>query len=158
MRRGASRSRSPEPEERASGSNDAIRLLRRGASRSRSETPPDKKEKIQVILMTTEVIIKKSNTNVKNMMQLSMIIKRFPSVLLGIVILPNTRMRIAKKSYIARHKPNQNWKDHTTAGFYAKNILWNKPTIEASIRDANARVLRVTNRKFPNLNIKLKKN
>ena len=38
LRRGASRSRSPE--ERASGSNDAIRLLRRGASRSRSETPP----------------------------------------------------------------------------------------------------------------------
>ena len=37
MRRGASRSRSPE--ERASGSNDAVRLLRRGASRSRSESP-----------------------------------------------------------------------------------------------------------------------
>ena len=63
-----------------------------------------------------------------------------------------------KKNYIARHKPNQNWKDHTTAGFYAKNILWNKPTIEASIRDPNARVLRVTNRKFPDVNIKLKKN
>ena len=43
MRRGASRSRSPE--ERASGSNDAIRLLRRGASRSRSETPPDVNKK-----------------------------------------------------------------------------------------------------------------
>ena len=41
MRRGASRSRSNTPEERASGSKDAIRLLRRGASRSRSETPPD---------------------------------------------------------------------------------------------------------------------
>ena len=41
MRRGASRSRSITPEEKASGSNDAIRLLRRGASRSRSETPPD---------------------------------------------------------------------------------------------------------------------
>ena len=40
IRRGASRSRSPSPEEQASGSNDAIRLLRRGASRSRSETPP----------------------------------------------------------------------------------------------------------------------
>ena len=52
-----------------------------------------------------------------------------------------------KKNYIARHKPNQNWKDHTTAGFYAKK---NKPTIEASIRD--------TNRNFPDLNIKLKKN
>ena len=51
-----------------------------------------------------------------------------------------------KKNYIARHKPNQDWKDHTTAGFWAKNILWNKPTIEASVRD--------TNKKFPNLNIK----
>ena len=43
-RRGASRSRSITPEERASGSNDAIRLLRSGASRSRSETPPDVKK------------------------------------------------------------------------------------------------------------------
>ena len=45
MRRGASRSRSPSPqeEEQPSGSSDAIRLLRRGASRSRSETPPKKK-------------------------------------------------------------------------------------------------------------------
>ena len=43
MRRGASRSRSPSPqEEQPSGSSDAIRLLRRGASRSRSETPPKK--------------------------------------------------------------------------------------------------------------------
>ena len=53
-----------------------------------------------------------------------------------------------KKNYIARHKPNQDWKDHTTAGFWAKNILWNKPTIEASVRD--------TNKKFSNLNIKMK--
>ena len=54
-----------------------------------------------------------------------------------------------KNTYIARHKPNHNWKDHTTAGFYAKNVLWNKPTIEASVKD--------TNKKFPHLNIKLKK-
>ena len=57
IRRGASRSRSPE--ERASGSSDgiqripsgrsrdAIRLLRRGASRSRSETPPKRNPKKQ---------------------------------------------------------------------------------------------------------------
>ena len=46
IRRGASRSRSPSPqEEQASGSSDAIRLLRRGASRSRSETPPKKSPK-----------------------------------------------------------------------------------------------------------------
>ena len=45
IRRGASRSRSQSPEERASGSNQAMRLLRRGASRSRSETPPKKNPK-----------------------------------------------------------------------------------------------------------------
>ena len=47
MRRGASRSRSPSPqgEQEASGSNQAMRLLRRGASRSRSETPPKKNPK-----------------------------------------------------------------------------------------------------------------
>ena len=42
MRRGASRSRSPEQqqeEEQPSGSNQPMRLLRRGASRSRSSTP-----------------------------------------------------------------------------------------------------------------------
>ena len=45
MRRGSSRSRSVTPEERASGSNNAIRLLRRGASRSRSTSPPDKNKR-----------------------------------------------------------------------------------------------------------------
>ena len=47
MRRGASRSRSPEreEEEQASSSNQAMRLIRRGASRSRSETPPDKNKR-----------------------------------------------------------------------------------------------------------------
>ena len=51
-----------------------------------------------------------------------------------------------KERYIARHKVNQDWKDYETAGMWAKNILWNKPTIEASIRD--------TNKRFKNLNIK----
>ena len=45
MRRGASRSRQQTPEERASGSNQAMRLLRRGASRSRSTSPPDKNKR-----------------------------------------------------------------------------------------------------------------
>ena len=57
-----------------------------------------------------------------------------------------------KKNYIARHgakASNQDWKDYTKPSMWAKNILWNKPTIEASVKD--------TNKKFPNLNIKLKK-
>ena len=51
-----------------------------------------------------------------------------------------------KENYIARHKVNQNWKDYETAGMWSKNILWNKPTIEESIKD--------TNKRFKNLNIK----
>ena len=53
-----------------------------------------------------------------------------------------------KERYIARHKVNQVWEDYNTAGFWAKNILWNKPTIEASIKD--------TDRKFKNIKIKNK--
>lgn len=53
-----------------------------------------------------------------------------------------------KQRYIDRHKKNENWKDPKTAGFYATNILWNKPTITASIAD--------TKKRFPKLDIKLK--
>ena len=51
-----------------------------------------------------------------------------------------------KKRYIDRHKSRENWNDHNTAGFYAKNLLWNKKTLTASIRD--------TNSKFKNIKIK----
>lgn len=53
-----------------------------------------------------------------------------------------------KQRYIDRHKKNENWNDPKTAGFYAKHILWNKPTIKASIADLN--------NKFVNLNVKIK--
>ena len=53
-----------------------------------------------------------------------------------------------KQRYINRHEKNENWSDPNTAGFYAKNILWNKKTITESIRD--------TNNKFKNINIKIK--
>ena len=53
-----------------------------------------------------------------------------------------------KDKYIDRHKKNENWNDYKTAGFYAKHILWNKPTIQESIKD--------TNNKFKNIHIKYK--
>ena len=53
-----------------------------------------------------------------------------------------------KERYIDRHKKNENWNDPKTAGFYSKNILWNKKTITESIRD--------TNNRFKNINIKIK--
>ena len=42
-----------------------------------------------------------------------------------------------KQRYINRHQENEDGADPKTAGFYAKNILWNKPTIQASIKDTN---------------------
>ena len=46
-----------------------------------------------------------------------------------------------KERHIARHKVNQDWKGYKTSGMWAINILWNKPAIEASVKD--------TNKKFP---------
>lgn len=41
-----------------------------------------------------------------------------------------------KKNYIQRHKNNEDWSKSGifTAGFWARWILWNEPTIEASVK------------------------
>ena len=44
-----------------------------------------------------------------------------------------------KQNYIKRHQANEDWTNVKTPGFLSRFILWNKPTIEASIRDLNAR-------------------
>ena len=53
-----------------------------------------------------------------------------------------------KNRYLARHKTHENWRDPKTAGFYATNILWNKPSLTASVAD--------TKKRFPKLDIKLR--
>ena len=55
-----------------------------------------------------------------------------------------------KQRYIDRHKKNENFgiSGVKTAGFWAKNILWNKETLTKSVHDLN--------KKFRNINIKLK--
>ena len=40
-----------------------------------------------------------------------------------------------KKSYLSRHKARENWNDYKSAGALSRWILWNKPTLEASIND-----------------------
>ena len=46
-----------------------------------------------------------------------------------------------KARYIARHKSNEDWAKSgiKTAGFYAKRVLWNTPTLQASVNDLNHR-------------------
>ena len=52
-----------------------------------------------------------------------------------------------KQRYINRHKKAENWNDPKSAGFYAKWVLWNKPSLRASVADINKR--------FKNLSVKL---
>jgi len=50
-----------------------------------------------------------------------------------------TKSEIKKAAYIARHKVNENFNDPTTAGALSRWILWNKPTLSASIADYRRR-------------------
>ena len=40
-----------------------------------------------------------------------------------------------KKRYDMRHMKRENWDDYMTAGSLSKWILWNKPTLKASIEN-----------------------
>jgi len=40
-----------------------------------------------------------------------------------------------KNLYLNRHRANEEWNDPTTAGSLSRYILWNKPTLSASIAD-----------------------
>ena len=90
--------------------------------------------------MTTEVIIKKSNTKGKKYDAVINDNKKVSFGATGYSDFTKHKDEERKERYIARHKVNQDWKDYNTAGFWAKNILWNKPTIEASVRDANKKI------------------
>ena len=42
-----------------------------------------------------------------------------------------------KERYIARHKPREDWTKSglDTAGFFSRWLLWNKPTLESSMKN-----------------------
>jgi len=44
-----------------------------------------------------------------------------------------------KQRYIDRHHRRENWNDPTSAGALSRYILWNKPTLQASIADYKRR-------------------
>jgi hypothetical protein len=44
-----------------------------------------------------------------------------------------------KRLYLIRHKKNENWNDPTSAGALSRYVLWNKPTLKASIDDFKKR-------------------
>lgn len=44
-----------------------------------------------------------------------------------------------KDSYIKRHQANEDWDDLNKAGAWSRYLLWNKPTLEESIKDMQKR-------------------
>lgn len=40
-----------------------------------------------------------------------------------------------KQRYLARHRKNEHWDDPYSAGSLSRWLLWNKPTLSASIAD-----------------------
>ena len=53
-----------------------------------------------------------------------------------------------KNRYLERHK-NDNYNNPLYPSFYSNNLLWSKPTLKEAIQD--------TNRRYKNINIKLKR-
>ena len=49
------------------------------------------------------------------------------------------RNELRKANYLKRHAPRENWRDPTSAGALSRWILWNKPTLTASIEDFKKR-------------------
>ena len=46
---------------------------------------------------------------------------------------------VRKQRYINRHKKHEDWSNPFTAGFWSRWLLWNKPTLDASIEDIEKR-------------------
>jgi len=44
-----------------------------------------------------------------------------------------------KANWEARHRVREEWNDYDSAGALSKHILWNKPTLRASVADLNKR-------------------
>lgn len=44
-----------------------------------------------------------------------------------------------KQRYLDRHKAREDWTNPLTAGFWSRWLLWNKPTITASLADLRQR-------------------
>jgi hypothetical protein len=44
-----------------------------------------------------------------------------------------------KKLYIGRHKKNEKWTDKNTAAFWSRWLLWNKLTLQESIKNVESR-------------------
>jgi hypothetical protein len=90
------------------------------------------------------VIIKKSTRKEKKLMAVFTNCKSFKSKTTHFGQAGAEDFRIhrdvqRKQRYISRHKKNENWDDPFSAGSLSRFLLWNKPTLLASIIDYKRR-------------------
>ena len=98
-----------------------------------------------------EVVIKKSSNNNKKFDAIIDGKKKISFGASGYSDYTKHKDNDRKNRYIDRHKSNEDWTKSgiRTPGFMSKNLLWNKPTLEASIKDLN--------KKYKDINFKYKK-
>ena len=92
-----------------------------------------------------EVIIKRSNKPDK---KFDVVIDNKKTVSFGFKSMSDFTLHKGperKARYIARHKSNEDWAKSgiKTVRFYAKHVLWNKPTLQASVNDLNHRYKKI---------------
>ena len=49
-----------------------------------------------------------------------------------------------RKAYLARHKANENWRDSSSAGFWSRHLLWEKPTLQGAAKALRSKGLEVS--------------
>ena len=49
-----------------------------------------------------------------------------------------------KQNYIKRHRKNENWSDVMSAGFLARHVLWEEPTVRGAVQKLNKRYKHVS--------------
>ena len=89
--------------------------------------------------MNTYTISKSKNSNKKyDVSQLNSSMKKttsFGAKGYSDFTIPTVNNEKKKANYIKRHSVNENWNDLSKAGTWARYILWNKPTINESIKN-----------------------
>jgi len=48
-----------------------------------------------------------------------------------------------KENYLKRHRKNEDWNDPSTAGFWARHMLWTKPTLQKAAKSLHTKGLNV---------------
>ena len=90
-------------------------------------------------MKATKVEIKKSTRSGKKMMAIfydgDKKVKTIHFGAVGFSDYTIHRDEARRQRYIDRHRSSEDWKNPMTAGTLALYILWNKPTISASITD-----------------------